>query len=87
MRLIDADAIVKCFDPNTWQGEMMIAIVNGLSTIDPVKHGEWTTLQQACNGYGVMYYYHKECEVSGSEIHKRPFPYCPNCGAKMEGKS
>lgn len=51
------------------------------------KRGGWTTLQQTCNGYGVMYYYHKECEVSGSEIHKRPFPYCPNCGADMRGET
>ena len=36
MRLIDGNAIVKCFDPNTWQGEMMIAIANGLPTIDAV---------------------------------------------------
>jgi hypothetical protein len=36
MRLVDGNAIVKCFDPNTWQGEMMIAIANGLPTIDAV---------------------------------------------------
>ena len=32
MRLIDADAAVKQLDPNTWQGEMLIAILNGLPT-------------------------------------------------------
>lgn len=32
MRLIDVDEIIKQLDPNTWQGEMMIAIVNGLPT-------------------------------------------------------
>ena len=31
-RLIDADAAVKQLDPNTWQGEMLIAILNGLPT-------------------------------------------------------
>jgi hypothetical protein len=31
-RLVDADEIVKQFDPDTWQGEMMIAITNGLPT-------------------------------------------------------
>ena len=30
MRLVDADLIEKQFDPNTWQGEMMIAIARGL---------------------------------------------------------
>lgn len=32
MRLVDADVIEKQFDPNTWQGEMMIAIARGLPT-------------------------------------------------------
>lgn len=31
-RLIDADEIIKQLDSDTWQGEMMIAIVNGLPT-------------------------------------------------------
>jgi hypothetical protein len=32
MRLINADEIIKCFDPETWQGEMMIAIAESLPT-------------------------------------------------------
>ena len=32
MRLINADEAVKQLDPNTWQGEMLIAILNGLPT-------------------------------------------------------
>jgi len=32
MRLVDADLIEKQFDPDTWQGEMMIAIARGLPT-------------------------------------------------------
>lgn len=31
-RLIDEDDIIKQLDPNTWQGEMLIAIVKGLPT-------------------------------------------------------
>ena len=34
MRLVDVDIIEKQFDPNTWQGEMMIAIAKGLPTVD-----------------------------------------------------
>ena len=33
MRLIDADEIKKNFDSDTWQGEMMLAIVDGLPTV------------------------------------------------------
>jgi hypothetical protein len=92
MRLIDADALIKKRNHAKAYAQDMYVIGQGYvmdaPTIDavPVVRGAWTTLQQTCNGYGVMYYYHKECEVSGSEIHKRPFPYCPNCGAKMEDK-
>lgn len=32
MRLVDADVIEKQFDPDTWQGEMMIAITRDLPT-------------------------------------------------------
>lgn len=32
MRLVDADEIRKMFDPETWQGEMMIAIADTLPT-------------------------------------------------------
>lgn len=34
MRLVDVDLIEKVFDPNTWQGEMMITIVRGLPTVN-----------------------------------------------------
>jgi len=33
MRLIDADLIEKQFDPDTWQGEIMIAIARNLPTV------------------------------------------------------
>lgn len=32
MRLVDADTIRKQFDPDTWQGELMIAITDNLPT-------------------------------------------------------
>ena len=32
MRLVDAEIIEKQFDPNTWQGEVMIAITKELPT-------------------------------------------------------
>ena len=83
MRLIDADAIVKCFDPNTWQGEMMIAIVNGLSTIDPVKHGEWV----AFDPLNMERPYNWVCSSCGYGCVDYRTTYCHDCGAKMEDKS
>jgi hypothetical protein len=51
MRLIDADEIIKCFDPNTWQGDMMISIANGLATINPINHGKWIQICTSDNEY------------------------------------
>ena len=36
-RLIDAEKIIDKFDPDTWQGEMMIAIARGLPTAYDVE--------------------------------------------------
>ena len=51
-----------------------------------VRHGHWTKHIVTTRGYGVVYYQHKECEVDGCELFKSPHRYCPNCGAKMDGK-
>lgn len=50
-----------------------------------VKHGEWTKVDVMGNGYGQIYYQHKECPVSSTELFTCPYEYCPRCGAKMNG--
>ena len=58
MRLVDAEIIEKRFDPNTWQGEIMIAIARGLPTaydVDKVVE----QLDKASDHY--------ECEEQGRE--------------------
>lgn len=92
MRLVDADEIVKCFDPNTWQGDMMISIVANSPTIE-LKRGEWIQgiYNQNCDeDYDEVYYVdcsecgHTEWDFEiGSSICEPP-KYCPNCGAKMD---
>jgi Zn finger protein HypA/HybF involved in hydrogenase expression len=54
---------------------MMIAIANGLPTIDIVKHGEWKI---CCDGW---YPYCSECGEE-SKVNNMT-NYCPNCGADM----
>ena len=75
MRLVDADEIVNKFDPNTWQGEMMINIVNRLSTAyDVDKVVEKLETIRECRQYDAERSLHNgnefmeygyNCEISG----------------------
>ncbi|MBR3238461.1 MAG: hypothetical protein IKF99_08505 [Oscillospiraceae bacterium] len=94
MRLIDADALIEkieCLFKNLNSTEDFmgigynhgvgdcIAIIKNAPTIEPVKTGKWETdeLPMGC----VVGYWCSEC----GEQHDYKTPYCPNCGAKMEG--
>lgn len=61
--------------------------INKIPTADveEVKHGEWTKIDVRKNGYGQIYYQHKECPVSSTELFTCPYERCPRCGAKMDG--
>ena len=91
MRLIDADALMETIQDNEYElltkhnskGNGMFTLgiqqaVYEAPTIEPVVRGEWLINS---DGY---YPYCSECKEepkSGIMTH-----YCPNCGAKMEGK-
>ena len=53
--------------------------------VEEVKHGEWI-LEREPNGE--PYCFH--CSVCDDDFHYisivTKYPYCPNCGAKMDGK-
>lgn len=84
MRLIDADALkewaveIEC--GGRWGisiDELMDAIEDA-PAIDPVKHGNWVSK----NGW-------VSCSVCGLEPpneSNETSEYCPNCGARMDGK-
>ena len=76
MRLIDADALPRYTGYALSAVEIARAVENA-PTIDavPVRHGEW----QWISAYS--FYRCSECY----EIAERRTPYCPNCGAKMNG--
>lgn len=69
--------------PEGFDGERAVEALRGIPTADvqEVKHGKWTFDNHAC-GY---YYSGVVCSVcrNGEE---RKSPYCPICGAKMDGK-
>ena len=59
-------------------------IVNEIpvADVEPVKHGEWKeiTIHNGCT-------YDYDCVCSECRRGGHPFDnYCPNCGAKMDGK-
>lgn len=86
MRLIDADKLP--FEP---YGEDVISwyatgwndainVIDRAPTVDaePVRHGEW--IHDINNLYGCS-----ECFNRETMSLKRLKPYCPNCGARMDG--
>ena len=90
MRLIDADALIqkrnhaKAYAPDMYvigQGYVMDA-----PTIDvaPVVRGEWIESDNY-KGWLVCSACH-DCYVDNAWVNGKKWPYCPNCGAKMEYK-
>ena len=93
MRPVDADIIIQnltgmknYYDAIALDG--MIKALKEAPTIEaaPVVHGEWILEREPD---GTPYCYH--CSVCDSDFMriniKTVFPYCPNCGAKMDGKA
>ena len=68
-------------------------VLNGckhyIPTADVVemKHGEWGKVRVVSEEYGFVevYYQHKDCKISPTELYRSPYEYCPRCGAKMDG--
>ena len=83
MRLIDADAMREDW-LETGENEYVYdtnAVLNSIDaqpTVDavPVVHGRWGNYDPYLDGYRCS-----RCKLS----HRCCTPYCPNCGAKMDG--
>lgn len=93
MRAIDADAlyqemvrtIVAMMRTKRWmrsdkdnEDEILLVIQNA-PTLDyaPVRHGEWVRQDETYTRF--------QCSSCKSENHGRRWPFCPICGAKMDG--
>ena len=75
--------IIECFPADDAK-----EIVDQMPTVDAVEvvHGEWI---RGLDEYDVEFI---ECPLCGGEFYDgdndtfdKPYNYCPNCGAKMEG--
>lgn len=84
MRLIDADAFIWWVDDYydcTELGQIVIEWINDRPTIEP-KRGRWL---KEYNGNGWNDYWDYTCSVCEKTLKRgEPYPYCPNCGARME---
>ena len=91
-RYIDAELIEKYIsreEHNTpdekWRPESeFAALIDNIPTADVVEvvHGRW--IEKEKYTFGIMY----DCSLCENRIldNGHPWNYCPNCGAKMDGK-
>lgn len=98
---IDRNELIKHIkDLPTWWGdgsgvyafypvEVMLSIESApVADVQEIKHGEWKSFDSEDTLYGS--YYCSAC-AHGQDIGMiipltTEFKYCPNCGAKMDGK-
>lgn len=90
MRMIDADALREiwvCQPGHDFEPSSFVYSIDNAPTIDavPVVHGRWkdypdcgVTVCSAC-GWSI-----EECFYDPTTL--KPYPYCPNCGARMDGE-
>lgn len=97
-RLIDADALMKIYrdrvdkvidrygfhssEHGILSGAMKL--LEEQPTIEERKTGKWIAIKKGELGYSVGDFRCTACEQPCPCYHLTP--YCPNCGAKMEGK-
>ena len=68
--------------------EDILKLVDDMPTADvvEVRHGEWREVDQTGRNSRHIQYTTKQCSVCGYWNGRRKTNYCPNCGAKMDGK-
>lgn len=99
MRLIDADALKNAIRAESWKEDNTVKmavdyiciIIDEQPTINPDDcrpHGRW---EIKLDDYDCEYAMCPVCgeefyDASGEDTIDITFNYCPNCGAKMDGK-
>ncbi len=90
MRLVDADALLKAMKERKWyigRASDPVCLVEDAPTIDavPAAHASWLPGGRWGDGYC------SACGHSGIPADiwyftEEEFGFCPNCGAKIDGK-
>lgn len=98
MRPIDADELLTAFpvdDEPTLTKSCVRMTIRHMPTVDavPVVHGRWkavtedmVTYKRICSCCGKEAPYDMRDEDPLSEGYYMLYPYCPMCGARMDGK-
>lgn len=98
MRPIDADELLTAFpvdDEPTLTKSCVRMTIQHMPSVDavPVVHGRWkavtedmVTYKRICSCCGKEAPYDMRDEDPLSEGYYMLYPYCPLCGAKMDGK-
>lgn len=84
MRLIDADELLNNEFKNDISFNAFQNLVKRQKTIDAVKHGEWVYKEYKYSKDDAVGYF--ECSKCGHASWQNDYNYCPNCGARMDGK-
>lgn len=97
MRLIDADAVISFVDAGhlrnpmelSWSDKDVVDMIESRPTVDAVQvvhaywiikpHGTYGQLRAFCSACG------KHSGIGGIVSNQKK-PYCPNCGAIMDGR-
>ena len=85
--MIDADALPRLMQIYEFNGKRMeteivdAKLIDNAPTIDavPVRHGRWETVNTDKQAWTIQC---SACKMIGFT---GKFPYCPNCGARMDG--
>jgi hypothetical protein len=91
MRLIDADALIDDINEigrNLFNDIPLFRIIHNAPTIEaePVRHGTWeTSFVYDQDGNKLYIHFHRECGFEYRNYLEDERPYCPHCGAKMDG--
>lgn len=81
---IKREDTIKAIESETYRHDYLdhvIDIIEDIPSADvaPVRHGRWVTTYR----YGFPIW---ECSECGTQTGTANFPYCYNCGARMDGE-
>lgn len=87
--LISRSALIEAFDPEhyfDWYTPSIIETINEQPTVDakPVVHGEW--IKGDLGEWKCSVCREENCYAYDENLKRFTDLYCPNCGAKMDGK-
>ncbi|MBR4930395.1 MAG: hypothetical protein IKZ00_06290 [Bacteroidaceae bacterium] len=91
-RLIDANVLKSGFEEDGHLSPYIEEFIDACPTVEPVKHARWE--KDKDDMYWGNSFIHMRCSLCGSEAHLNRFgmsyilsQFCPNCGAKMDGRN